>query len=153
MICGVPQGFVLGAILFLIYGGDLQRIIEKHGLRPHLYADDSQIYGSCRPSAYLELQSRMSACIDDVADWMRSNRLQLNSAKTEILWSASSRRLHQLPQTMLCVGTNHVTPSVVVRDLGIFIDSDASMDYGNATLVGIPQYLLQRLQSVMNAAA
>ena len=59
MICGIPQGSVLGAILFLIYGGDLQRVIEKHGLRPHLYADDSQIYGSCRPSAYLELQSRV----------------------------------------------------------------------------------------------
>jgi hypothetical protein len=195
MICGVPQGSVLGAILFLIYGGDLQRIIEKHGLRPHLYADDSQIYGSCRPSTHLELQSRISACIDDVADWMRSNRLQLNSAKTEILWSASSRRLHQLPHTMLRVGTEHVTPSVVVRDLGILLDSDVSMkshvmrtvstcffvlrqlrtirrsvsrpvfqslvvslvfsrlDYGNATLIGIPQYLLQRLQSVMNAAA
>ena len=114
MVCGVPQGSVLGAILFLIYGGDLQQIIEKHGLRPHLYADDSQIYGSCRPSACLELQTRISACIDDVADWMCSNRLQLNSAKTEILWSTSSRRLHQLPQTALRVGSVYVAPSVVV---------------------------------------
>jgi len=195
MVCGVPQGSVLGAILFLIYGGDLQQIIEKHGLRPHLYADDSQIYGSCRPSECPELQTRISACIDDVADWMRSNRLQLNSAKTEILWSTSSRRLHQLPQTALRVGSVHVAPSVVVRDLGILLDADVSMkshvmrtvstcffvlrqlrsirrsvprpvlqslvvslvlsrlDYGNATLVGIPQHLLQRLQSVMNSAA
>jgi hypothetical protein len=195
MICGIPQGSVLGAILFLIYGGDLQRIIEKHGLRPHLYADDSQIYGSCRPSAYLELQTRISACIDEVADWMRSNRLQLNAAKSEILWSASSRRLHQLPQTTLRVGSDQITPSVVVRDLGILLDADVSMkshvmrtvstcysvlrqlrsirrsvsrpvlqslvvslvfsrlDYGNATLVGIPQHLLRRLQSVMNSAA
>jgi hypothetical protein len=195
MVCGVPQGSVLGAILFLIYGGDLQQIIEKHGLRPHLYADDSQIYGSCRPSACPELQTRISACIDDVADWMRSNRLQLNSTKTEILWSTSSRRLHQLPQTALRVGSVHVVPSVAVRDLGILLDADVSMkshvmrtvstcffvlrqlrsirrsvprpvlqslvvslvlsrlDYGNATLVGIPQHLLQRLQSVMNSAA
>ena len=127
MICGVPQGFVLGAILFLVYGGDFQWIIEKHGLRPHLYAGDSQIYGSCRPSAYLELQLRILACIDDVADWMCSNRLQLNSAKTKILWSASSYRFHQIPQTTLRVGTEHVTPSVVVRDLGILLDSDVSM--------------------------
>jgi hypothetical protein len=126
-ICGVPQGSVLGAILSLVYGGGLQRIIEKHGFRPHLCADDSQIYGSCRPSAYLELQSRISACIDDVANWMCSNQLQLNSAKTEILWSASSRRFHQLPPTTLRVSTEHVTPSVVVRDLGILLDSDVSM--------------------------
>ena len=82
MVCGVPQGSVLGALPFLLYCGDQQLIIQSHGLSPHLYADDSQIYGSCRPSAYLELQMHISTCIDDVAWWMRSNRLQLNSTKT-----------------------------------------------------------------------
>jgi len=62
MLCGIPQGSVLGAILFLMYGGDLQRLIEEHGLRPHLYADDSQIYGSYRPSMYPEMQTRIWAC-------------------------------------------------------------------------------------------
>jgi len=114
MLCGIPQGSVLGAIFFLIHGGDLQRLIEEHGLRPHLYADDTQIYGSCRPSMYLEMQTRISACIDDVAEWMRSNWLQLNSAKTEILWCASSRHLQRLPTTALQVGSDHVAPSVVV---------------------------------------
>jgi len=125
----------------------------------------------------------------------RSNRLQLNSAKTEILWCASSRRLYQLPTTAPRVGSDHVAPSVVVRDLGILLHADVSMkshvtrtvstgffvlrqlrsirrsvprsvlqslvvslvlsrlDYGNATFVGIPQHLLRRLQSVMNATA
>jgi len=94
---------------------------------PHLYADDSQIYGSCRPAAYAELQSRISMCINHVAEWMRSNRLQLNAAKTEILWSAASRRLHQLPQAPLQVGTDFVTPSAAVQDLGIHLNSDMSM--------------------------
>jgi len=57
------RGSVLGAILFLIYSGDLQRLIEENILRPHQYADDSQIYGSCRP----EMQTHIAACIDDVA--------------------------------------------------------------------------------------
>jgi len=83
--------------------------------------------------AYTELQSRISTCIDHVAEWMRSNRLQLNAAKlnaakTEILWSATiSRRLRQLPQAPLRVGTDFVTPSAAVRDLGIHLDSDMSM--------------------------
>ena len=65
-----------------------------------MYADDTQIYGFCRPTAASQLQQQVSVCIDDVALWMRSNRLQLNTAKTEVIWCASSRRQHQLPCRM-----------------------------------------------------
>jgi len=50
---------------------------------------------------------RMYACIDEVAAWMRSNRLQLNTVKTELLWTTTSRRLHQLPLLPLQVGSYH----------------------------------------------
>jgi len=126
---------------------------------------------------------------------MRSNGLQLNPAKTEILWFTSSRRQIQIPQTSFCVGTATIAPSCVVRDLGISFDSNLSMtthisktvsncfaamrlirsvrrfvsmavllslvtalvlsrvDYGNATLAGLPARQLYRLQSVLHAAA
>ena len=61
----------------LLYTADLAQLVESHGLHVHLYADDTQVYGFSSPSSAAQLQLRMSACIDDVASWMSSNRLQL----------------------------------------------------------------------------
>jgi len=139
-------------MLFLLYCGDLQ-LIESHGLCPHLYADNSQIYGSCRQSAIFELQTRISACIGEVAGWMRSNRLQLNSSKTEIPWLATSRRLHQLPRIPLRVGADFVVPSNVVGDLGILIDSDVSMRSHVTRSVSICLSVLRQLRTIRRSVS
>jgi hypothetical protein len=171
------------------------KLIERHGLSSHLYADDTQVYGHCSPATIGDLAARVTACSDDILSWMRSNRLQLNADKTEFILCATSRRLHQLPVTSIRVGSATILPSSSVRDLGIYTDANLSMqthvqrtvagcfavlrqirsirrslpptvlqtlvvslvlsrlDYGNAVLVGIPAYLLRRMQSVLNAAA
>ena len=121
----------------MLYTADLIQLVESHHLNPHLYADDTQVYGSCQLGESPQLLHRLSDCLTDVATWMRYNRLQLNTAKTEIIWCASSRRQHQIPQTPLTVGSDAVVPVRVVRDHGIYLNSD----------------LLTRTHVVMTAAA
>jgi len=58
-------------------------LIQQHCLLPHLYADDTQIYGACGTSDVGALLQKVTGCLTAVADWMSANRLQLNSDKTE----------------------------------------------------------------------
>ena len=83
---------------------------SKNLKEPHLYTDDTQIQGSCRPGSADQLQSTLSACLDEVSDWMRSNRLQLNTAKKDILWCSTSCRQNHLPSAAVRVGENHLLP-------------------------------------------
>jgi len=102
----------------------LIQLIEGNGLGPHLYADDTQVIGSCHPSNVSAFSSSISDCLRDVASWMKLNRLQLNSSKTEVMWCATSRRQHLLPASALTVDGVMIDPVTSVRDLGIYIDAD-----------------------------
>jgi len=143
-----PTGVVLGPILFLLYIADLLRLIETHNLRRHRYADDTQIYGSCPPSGIPELHEQMSACVDDVALWTRSNRLQLNTGKTEVLWFATGRRQHQIPHHPVWIGADWIFPADSVRNLGIYLDSDASMRVHVSKMVSNCFAALRQIRSI-----
>ena len=79
---------------------------------------------------------------------MQSDRLRLNSDKTEILWCATTIRQHQLPRSSLLVDGTLISPVQSVRDLGIFIDADLVMRTHVQKTASICFAVLRQLRSV-----
>ena len=88
LLFGVPQGSLLGPIIFILYIKELQDIAERYGLIIKLYADDSQLYISFNPkypSEYHDVIDRVNKCLGEIKLWMIMNFMKVNESKTELL--------------------------------------------------------------------
>ena len=88
---GVPQGSVLGPLLFVLYRADICDIAKSHCVGNHAYADDQQLYIHCLPHEASTAVSRFTKCFFDIENWMMSSRLKLNTDETEIIWLGTSQ--------------------------------------------------------------
>ena len=98
----VPQGSVLGPILFTMYIKPLSAIIDSHSIIHHSFADDLQLQMSAPPDRISELLHSMHSCISDVNAWATANIFKLNDNKTELMLVTSKRtkHLHRLPTSI-----------------------------------------------------
>ena len=82
---GVPQGSVLGPLLFAVYCSPVADVIASHGVRHHQYSDDTQLHLAMRADNTAAGLSILATCTADVKLWFMQNGLQLNPDKSEAL--------------------------------------------------------------------
>uniref|UniRef100_A0A8C6KSN9 Reverse transcriptase domain-containing protein n=1 Tax=Nothobranchius furzeri TaxID=105023 RepID=A0A8C6KSN9_NOTFU len=117
---GVPQGSILGPLLFSIYLLPLGKILNQHGLSYHIYTDDCKLYIAMDEE---NAGSRLAACLDDVKGWLASNFLKLNERKTESIIFESHNHHGSHPVCDLST----LNPKQCVTSLGVKLDPELSM--------------------------
>ena len=98
--CSIPQGSVMGPVLFILYTADVTSIFDSPQVSHHPYADDSQAYVSI-PVNNVSLSRQILERISDITSWCTSCRLQLNAAKMELIWFGSRQMLEKLTDANL----------------------------------------------------
>ena len=126
---GVPQGSVLGPLLFSIYTSPIASIASTFCVSQQQFADDSQLYISLSPSNFPSQINRLEECLTALHAWCCHNSLSLNPDKSVAVLFGTRQRSHSFSD----VTTVNVAGSVVpmadhVKLLGVTLDNHLSMD-------------------------
>ena len=143
----VPQGSVVGPILFNMYTTPLSAIIDSHFIIHHSYADQLQMCAP--PDKISELLQSIQSSISDVKVWATANMLKLNDNKTELMLVTSKRtkHLHNLP-TSITIGNAQIPLKQSVKNLCLTLDCHLTMNAHVSNIAKICYFELRRLATI-----
>lgn len=119
VLSGVPQGSILGPLLFSMYINDMPTVLTNCTF--HLYADDCQLYISGNLNKISEMVSLINRDIENVLKWCQTNGLILNTKKTQTI-IFRSKRADVSDAPLVKVGSDNITYSNTIKNLGIVMD-------------------------------
>ena len=128
IVCGVPQGYVLGPLKFCLYLLPLGAILKYHGIGYHMYVDDTQFYISFKCNNSLSSLPKLNNCISDIRVWMIKNNKKNNVSKTEFIVFRFPQAKQDLSSLSLYVGDSIIQQYSKVMDLGVIFDQFLSFD-------------------------
>jgi hypothetical protein len=96
---GVPQGSILGPLLFVMYINDLPDTIKSKVV---MYADDTAIFSSARGQS--DIEKELNDDLRTLSDWLRDNKLTLNLTKTKSMWFYSRGRSNKTTPLIFMYG-------------------------------------------------